>query len=361
MRQLVTAKSEEEAYQATAVVLDCLTAADRCLVALDEEGSFVTGATVPTGLVEVLDSPRITDETGILRHAFKIGKPFRIDDLTDVRSTSNASGSADAMSGYRSLLCVPVGEVGILVAAARQRAAFSESDLESVKLLGSIVSAAIEQMDSPSSSTSSGRLEEVATVLSHDATNHLSIATGYLDLAREDPRSENLDRVEVALTRLEELIDDTVTLIRTGDRITSLEEVEIVTIAEQAWKTAVNAGESELTVSSSATILADRSSVCRLLENLFRNAVEHGGSTVSVHVGLLADTTGFYVEDDGGGIPDGAREDIFDCGYSSADDQTGFGLSIVQWIVDAHGWHVTVRDGERGGARFEIAGVEMAD
>ena len=361
MRQLVTAKNEEEAYQATAVILNCLTDADRCLVALDEEGSFVTGATVPTGLVEVLDSPRVTDETGILRHAFKIGKSFVIDDLTDVRSRSNPSGSAGAMSGYRSLLCVPVEEVGVLIAAARHPATFPESDLESVELLGSIMRAAIEQLDSPSSSANNERLDEVATVLSHDATNQLSIATGYLDLAREDPRSENLDRVEVALTRLEELIDVTVTLIRTGDRITSLEEVEVVTIAEQAWKTAVNAGESELTVSGSATILADRSSVCQLLENLFRNAVEHGGPTVSVDVGLLADATGFYVEDDGGGIPNGAREDIFDYGYSSTDDQSGFGLSIVQWIADAHGWQVAVRDGDRGGARFEIGGVEMAD
>ncbi|MFC6888484.1 ATP-binding protein [Halorubrum trueperi] len=47
-------------------------------------------------------------------------------------------------------------------------------------------------------------------------------------------------------------------------------------------------------------------------------------------------------------------------GYSTREDTTGFGLSIVQQIVDAHDWHINVTDGDEGGTRFEISGVEFA-
>jgi signal transduction histidine kinase len=51
---------------------------------------------------------------------------------------------------------------------------------------------------------------------------------------------------------------------------------------------------------------------------------------------------------------------VFDLGYSSDPDGTGFGLAIVTEIVESHGWSVTVTDSDAGGARFEISGVEFA-
>jgi len=90
--------------------------------------------------------------------------------------------------------------------------------------------------------------------------------------------------------------------------------------------------------------------------NLFRNAVEHGSTDVTVTVGALDD--GFYVEDTGRGIPDDARDRVFDLGYSSRAEGAGFGLAIVGKIVEDHGWTITVAEGEHGGARFEITGFE---
>jgi signal transduction histidine kinase len=95
-----------------------------------------------------------------------------------------------------------------------------------------------------------------------------------------------------------------------------------------------------------------------LFENLFRNAVNHGGGEVTVTIGEIAD--GFYVADDGAGIPDDERDDIFEAGYSTADGGTGFGLAIVKEVVEAHGWEIRVTDSEMGGARFEIIGIETA-
>jgi len=78
---------------------------------------------------------------------------------------------------------------------------------------------------------------------------------------------------------------------------------------------------------------------------------------VGVTVGDLPD--GFYIEDEGPGILADERDDVFDAGYSTTNEGTGFGLSIVKQIADAHGWEIRVTDRPDGGARFEITGVEF--
>jgi signal transduction histidine kinase len=69
---------------------------------------------------------------------------------------------------------------------------------------------------------------------------------------------------------------------------------------------------------------------------------------------------GFFVEDDGPGIPEEMREKVFEAGYSSEEEGTGLGLSIVGTIAEAHGWTVSVTEGREGGARFELTGVDIA-
>ena len=77
---------------------------------------------------------------------------------------------------------------------------------------------------------------------------------------------------------------------------------------------------------------------------------------MTVTVGNLSD--GFYVADDGPGIPDTERDTVFNVGYSTTDDGTGFGLSIVQQVADSHGWHTRITDGPSDGARSEFTRVD---
>jgi signal transduction histidine kinase len=117
---------------------------------------------------------------------------------------------------------------------------------------------------------------------------------------------------------------------------------------------------------------ADADQLQRVLENLFRNSVEHGstdsrpqavdsvehgGDTVTVRVGPSAD--GFWVEDDGPGIDADRRQTLFEFGETTHADGTGLGLAIVREVVEAHGWQVDVTDGSAGGARFEVSGVAL--
>jgi signal transduction histidine kinase len=110
--------------------------------------------------------------------------------------------------------------------------------------------------------------------------------------------------------------------------------------------------------------VADETTLRQALENLYRNAAEHGtdgvdaGSDGSITVAVGATPDGFYVADDGAGIPADERDQVFEHGYTTRSEGTGFGLSIVREIVEAHDWSITVTESEDGGARFEISGVE---
>jgi signal transduction histidine kinase len=150
-----------------------------------------------------------------------------------------------------------------------------------------------------------------------------------------------------------ELIDDLLTLARQGRGLGDTEPVDLETLARTCWQ-AFDTGD--LVVVDGLTVEADRSRLRELLENLLRNAVEHAGPDPTVRIGALGspeDPTGFYVADDGPGIPPDDREQVFEHGYSTDEEGTGFGLAIVRAVADAHGWEVRVTDGEDGGARFE--------
>lgn len=204
------------------------------------------------------------------------------------------------------------------------------------------------------------RLDEFASVVSHDLRNPLNVAAGYLDILEssvdEDER-ETLDVVRTQHDRMQAIIDDALTLAREGSTVdeTETETLSLEAVAREAWD-GVDTGAATLTVVDDRPLEADRDRLLRVLENLFRNCVEHAGPTVSVAVG--SSDEGFYVVDDGPGIPPEERERVFDSGYSTGADGTGFGLSIVTQIADAHGW--TVECSERGRNGFDGACFEFS-
>ncbi|MFC6865327.1 nitrogen regulation protein NR(II) [Halomicroarcula sp. GCM10025817] len=200
------------------------------------------------------------------------------------------------------------------------------------------------------------QLEQFASVVSHDLRNPLHVAGANLELAREDCESDHLDRVEDAHERMSTLIDDLLQLARDGNQVNDAEAIDLATLVTECWQT-VETEAATLRADSDCTVHADRSRLKQLFENLLRNAVEHGGESVTVTVGTLAD--GFYVQDDGPGVPAEIGDAVFEPGWSNLAEGTGFGLSIARKVADAHGWSLDYAATETGGARFEITGVEV--
>ena len=209
------------------------------------------------------------------------------------------------------------------------------------------------------------RLDEFASVVAHDLRNPLNVAQGRARLARIDGDA-HYEPLVAALDRMETIIEDTLMLARQGDSISTTEPVAVANLVQQCWTT-VETGEAALVVDDEATVRGDRDRLRHVFENLFRNAVEHGSAKgppaadpVTVRVGR-AGADGLYVADDGPGVHPDRREWVFEAGHKSTAGGTGFGLTIVRRIAEAHGWTVTITDGSEGGARFEFGGVEFVD
>ncbi|SEL69958.1 response regulator [Haloferax larsenii] len=204
------------------------------------------------------------------------------------------------------------------------------------------------------------RLEEFASVVSHDLRNPLNVAKGFVELASEEDDVSHLSRALDGLTRMDTLLNDVLTLARQGRKVGDTEPVTVAQVAERAWK-AVETGDAVLVVEDGiGSTQADQGRLQQAFENLFRNAVEHGSDGDAAETETLVRVgpteTGFYVADNGPGIPEQDRDTVFEHGHTTSESGSGFGLSIVESIVEAHGWEIvaTAPEPDLGGARFEF-------
>jgi len=325
----------------------------------DEQDGLVPVAQTDAGYDLIGEPPTFTGESSIAWRVYEQGEALAIEDVHNNPDIYNPN------SPVRSELILPLGEVGILIASSPTAATFDDEDRVLAEILASNITAALEQVERTAEirareaelARQNERLEEFASVVSHDLRNPLQVAEGRLELLKEDCETEQIAPIERALDRMDTLIEDILTLAREGDRVSELEAVDLREVCEACWQH-VETAKATLEITTDKTIRADRSRLQQLIENLVRNAVEHGGDDVTVTVGDLE--TGFYVTDDGTGIPADECESVFDAGYSTEDDGTGFGLSIVKQVADAHGWNITLTEGEVGGAQFEITGTDHA-
>ncbi|QLG29957.1 PAS domain S-box protein (plasmid) [Halorarum halophilum] len=200
-------------------------------------------------------------------------------------------------------------------------------------------------------------LDEFAGTVAHDLRNPLNVVAGRLELAKAECDIKHLDVAVATLEQMEDLIEDLFTFAQQGQTVHKVEPVALADVVDTARRVVECEAVTVKAGPDLGTIVGSRSSVSALVENLFRNAVEHGGPNVTIRVSMLEE--GIAVEDDGPGISEDKRADVFEPGYTTKDEGTGFGLNIVKKVVDAHGWDITVTGGADGGARFEITGADI--
>ncbi|SDG09267.1 PAS domain S-box-containing protein [Halorubrum xinjiangense] len=260
------------------------------------------------------------------------------------------------------------------------------------------------------------RLDRFASIVSHDLRNPLSVIRGSIEMARLREETEPLERGERAVDRIDQLVSELLTLARQGTGMDEPTEFALASVARDAWETAAqDDDDAELVVAHDARVYGDRGRTRQAFENLFRNATEHAKPDASESETVGSDTEptdteptdteptdteptdteptdaepadddltvlvtatdgGFLVADDGRGIDPDHRESVFDSGYTTRADGTGYGLDIVREVVESHGWTVELRcegdgpvglpDGRRlrlpEGACFEVCAPDPAD
>lgn len=210
------------------------------------------------------------------------------------------------------------------------------------------------------------QLNEFTELVSHDLRGPLRMVSSsltFLQQRYEDDLDaeahEFLDSAVDGTEQMDRLLDELLTLTRAEQVVDDPTPVALSEVIADAWA-AVDTRDATLEVKFGAfLLLAERERLNQLLMNLFRNAIDHGGPDVRIRMGRLSD--GFYVADDGPGIPPEDRDQVFESGYTTAADRSGFGLSIVKRIAVAHGWNVRFVDPSTEGARCEITDVESPE
>jgi PAS domain S-box-containing protein len=362
----------------------------------DDRGDALVPVTTVDRVRETFDEPPTyrrdsgAETDRVVWEVFEAGEPLAIEDTRE-------RGDLAAETPARSALLHPLADHGVLVLSSTEPGAFDGTDRVLVEILATALTAALDRVEREAQlERQNDRLEEFASVVSHDLRNPLNVAMGSLDLAREACELPELDAVANAHERMDMLIDDLLELAREGETAVETEPVALAGAVERCWRN-VETGGATLRVETDRVVLADESLLGQFLKNLVGNAVEHGstsppsqaredsaehGSTssrtqsgdsvehgssddrappeedgVTVTIGDAED--GFYVEDDGPGIPEDERERVFEAGYSASDDGTGLGLKIAADAARRQGWEVAATEGSDGGARFEVTGVEF--
>jgi len=369
-------RSEDEAtvYETLIETAERVLEFDLVTVDVERDGALVQEAwTSDPEETDYYERTSLADDDTFAVRAYNRQETIVVDDI-------RASELTPADPEYRSGLTVPIGEFGVLQAAAREPGAFDEHDREFAELLVDHARVKLTQLQGERAlrerteelERKNQRLDQFTSVVSHDLRNPLNALELSVEMAEETADADHFERSYRIIDRMNRLLEDLLTLARKGQTIAEPEPVALDTALEEVWAT-LETESATLTVETTQTLRADRSRLKQLLENLLRNAVEHGSTSsrtesddavehaehdVTVTVGDL--DGGFYVADSGPGIPEEERDAVFEMGHTTATENTGFGLAIVAEIADAHGWELAITESADGGTRFEITDVEPA-
>jgi signal transduction histidine kinase len=177
-----------------------------------------------------------------------------------------------------------------------------------------------------------------------------------------------VELLDTDLRRLRRMVDDLLEISRYDhDRST----FELVDVAELVLAVARHHGPlapEALDITAGAWILGDRRRLERVVVNLLDNANNHGRGLVRLGLTRRAGQVRIEVDDAGPGVPETAREHVFErfsrgspAGRDTSDSGVGLGLALVTQHVRGHDGRAWVEDRPGGGARFVVELPEVTE
>jgi len=203
-------------------------------------------------------------------------------------------------------------------------------------------------------------------LLRHDLGNDLQVITGFSDavvsLVDDDQAGEYADKIYRTAEGAAELIDNvgnTVKMLKEEEGQPEARELEpilsrvVESVDTKFEDLSVEYDPAEFEIEAYTGDLIDS-----VFENILSNAAVHNEGPITVEVYAeepSSETVVVGLADDGKGVPEEVRDDIFEMGRKGPDSEgTGFGLGLARALVESYGGSVAVRDSDRGGADFRI-------
>jgi len=204
------------------------------------------------------------------------------------------------------------------------------------------------------------------STVSHELRTPITICRGHLEVLEEGSGGQELctvrDMLVDELDLMGRVVEDLTTLADVDDRAL----LRFESLPLDGFMSSV-AGKAETILGDrmrvkpgirGATLHADPQRLTQALVNLLQNAADHASGQEPVRFGVQAWSSGwrFEVADEGGGLPPGDEQVVFEpfSTGSSRGGRTGLGLSIVRGIARAHGGESGVDNQPGHGATFWI-------
>jgi signal transduction histidine kinase len=160
-----------------------------------------------------------------------------------------------------------------------------------------------------------------------------------------------------AVDRATELVRRTLDYAREGPPPLVLTPVELAKLVNEAAETARPPGRIlhlRNAIDSSVLVNADRTQLFRVLANLLRNAAEAGASMVQVSAQQQSPAVALEIVDDGPGLPEQVRAELFRPFASMRRGGTGLGLAIARDLMVAHGGSIELVATSESGTTFRL-------
>jgi len=208
-------------------------------------------------------------------------------------------------------------------------------------------------------------LERFTYTVSHDLKSPLITIGGFIGFLEQDMLSGDLERVRVdiahvnmAVNRMQQLLDELLKLSRIGRHINPPEEVSFEAIACEAVELVRGRSTAHrVTIEimpGMPIVRGDRARLVEVVQNLVDNACKYMGNQPYPQVEIGAEQTNgetiFYVRDNGIGIDPRFHNQVFGL-FEKLDptsEGTGIGLALVKRIIETHGGKIWVDSGGQG-------------
>jgi signal transduction histidine kinase len=216
--------------------------------------------------------------------------------------------------------------------------------------------------------TQNDALESFNTAVGHDLRGPLTTARLAVELVHEDctdgEQRECISDALEAIERLSVMVEDLLQVARDGGAVSAREELPLGLIVKDALANLAalirSSGGRIAVCGELPHVVGNRTLLAEVLQNLIENGLKYGAPTdprIHISGGQVGDLVFLEVEDNGGGIPAHAREQVFQA-FQQLDNRSagvGAGLSLVRRLVEAHGGTIEVDDGQiLGGACFRV-------
>ncbi|MBD3405323.1 MAG: PAS domain S-box protein [Candidatus Lokiarchaeota archaeon] len=196
-------------------------------------------------------------------------------------------------------------------------------------------------------------LSEFAHQMNHDLRNPLHNILGYVELLEDEYSEKYLSRIKLMVRTMESLLQKSVKLADAGEvigkeTITSLEE--IVKISAQG----IVPENIDIVIGELPNVLCDKEKVIQIIQNILRNAVEHGEPTEITFISKEKESgVDILIQNNGHPISEDIADKLFLERVTTKKDG-GFGLSIVKKLIEAHEWSITLDDSKYPSFRISI-------